>query len=206
MSLPNVLTMAVGTAAPDKIRRLLTTWSALLALSHPTPPHEAVLSQTNCVKKEPCLGIPPSGTPTIAEPCPFEVAGRRKSDERRSAHSHLRGRHARMSERMTNTSLRERFGLRENKSVTTSQVIATTIAAGLIKLDERVGTSRKLARYLLFSCARPPLLAQRTCGLGQTRRTPCAISVVAGRGFFGSRSDTPGFARVDRKPVASLRV
>jgi predicted HTH transcriptional regulator len=55
-----------------------------------------------------------------------------------------------MSERMTNTSLRERFGLPENKSVRTSQVIAATIAAGLIKLDERVGTSRKLARYLPF--------------------------------------------------------
>jgi len=55
-----------------------------------------------------------------------------------------------MSERMTNQSLRERFHLPENKSAVTSQVIATTIEAGLIKPDEAVGTSRKFARYLPF--------------------------------------------------------
>lgn len=55
-----------------------------------------------------------------------------------------------MNERMTNTSLRERFGLPESKSVTMSQVIGATIEAGLIKLDERVGSSKKLARYLPF--------------------------------------------------------
>jgi len=55
-----------------------------------------------------------------------------------------------MSERMTNQSLRERFHLPENKSAITSQVIAATIEAGLIKPDERVGTSRKVARFLPF--------------------------------------------------------
>ena len=53
-----------------------------------------------------------------------------------------------MSERMTNQTLRERFHLPESKSATVSQVIAATIEAGLIKPDERVGTSKKLARYL----------------------------------------------------------
>jgi predicted HTH transcriptional regulator len=55
-----------------------------------------------------------------------------------------------MSERMTNQSLRERFQLPENKSASVSQVIAATIDDGLIKLDEKIGSSRKYARYLPF--------------------------------------------------------
>ena len=55
-----------------------------------------------------------------------------------------------MSEHMTNQSLRGRFRLAEGKSALTSQVIAATIDAGLIKADEKVGTSRKYARYLPF--------------------------------------------------------
>ena len=55
-----------------------------------------------------------------------------------------------VSERMTNQSLRERFHLPEGKSAVVSQVIATTIEAGLVKLDEKVGASRKYARYLPF--------------------------------------------------------
>ena len=55
-----------------------------------------------------------------------------------------------MSERMSNQSLRERFGLTESKSAIISQVIATTAEAGLIKPDDRVGSSRRFARYLPF--------------------------------------------------------
>jgi predicted HTH transcriptional regulator len=55
-----------------------------------------------------------------------------------------------MSERMTNESLRERFHLPVSKRAVTSQIIAATMEAGLIKPDERVGTSRKFARYLPF--------------------------------------------------------
>jgi ATP-dependent DNA helicase RecG len=55
-----------------------------------------------------------------------------------------------MSERMTNQSLRERFNLPEGKSAVISQVIAATLETGLIKSDEKVGTSRKYARYLPF--------------------------------------------------------
>jgi len=55
-----------------------------------------------------------------------------------------------MSERMTNQSLRERFHLQESKAAIASQIIAATIEAGLIKPDERVGASRKFARYLPF--------------------------------------------------------
>jgi ATP-dependent DNA helicase RecG len=46
--------------------------------------------------------------------------------------------------------LRERFHLLESKNGITSQVIAAAIEAGLIKPDERGGTSRKFARYLPF--------------------------------------------------------
>ncbi|MCB9856626.1 MAG: putative DNA binding domain-containing protein [Phycisphaerales bacterium] len=55
-----------------------------------------------------------------------------------------------MAQSMTNETLRERFRLSEKKSATASQIIAATIEAGLIKLDDRVGTSRKYARYLPF--------------------------------------------------------
>jgi ATP-dependent DNA helicase RecG len=55
-----------------------------------------------------------------------------------------------MSQRMTNQSLRDRFHLPESKSAIISQIIAATIEEGLIKADERVGTSRKYARYLPF--------------------------------------------------------
>ena len=55
-----------------------------------------------------------------------------------------------MSERMSNQSLRERFGLTARKSAIISQVIATTAEEGLIKPDDRVGSSRRFARYLPF--------------------------------------------------------
>lgn len=51
---------------------------------------------------------------------------------------------------MTNQSLRERFSLPERKSVVVSQIIAAAIESGVIKPDEKVGKSRKYARYLPF--------------------------------------------------------
>lgn len=54
------------------------------------------------------------------------------------------------SERMTNQSLRARFGLGESKAAIASQIIASTIEAGLIKADETAGASRKYARYIPF--------------------------------------------------------
>ena len=53
-----------------------------------------------------------------------------------------------MTERMTNETLRERFGLPQSRSNVASQVIAATIEAGIIKADETVGASKKYARYL----------------------------------------------------------
>lgn len=51
---------------------------------------------------------------------------------------------------MTNQSLRARFGLGPAKQATVSQIIAATIDAGLVKLDEAGGESRRYARYLPF--------------------------------------------------------
>lgn len=55
-----------------------------------------------------------------------------------------------MSEPMTNQSLRDRFHLPESKSAIVSQIIALSIEAGAIKSDEKIGASRKFARYLPF--------------------------------------------------------
>jgi len=55
-----------------------------------------------------------------------------------------------LREVMTNQSLRGRFGLDGNQAATITKVIAATVEAGLVKLDEESGESRKLARYLPF--------------------------------------------------------
>lgn len=45
---------------------------------------------------------------------------------------------------------KKRFHLPETKRAIASQIIAATMEAGLIKADEKVGSSRKYARYLPF--------------------------------------------------------
>jgi ATP-dependent DNA helicase RecG len=86
-------------------------------------------------------------TVIIYGPRPFEKMDR--EDRIRACYQHCALKYV-ISERMTNQSLRHRFGLAESKSAVTSQVIAATIEAGMIKLDEEVGASRKYARYLPF--------------------------------------------------------
>ena len=54
------------------------------------------------------------------------------------------------SDRLSNTSLRERFGLSAEKTTLVSQTIAAAVEAGVIKLDPRVGSSRRLAKYVPF--------------------------------------------------------
>lgn len=78
---------------------------------------------------------------------PFE--GMDRDDRIRACYQHCALKWV-MAERMTNQSLRERFHLPDAKSVIVSQIIAATTEAGLIKADERVGSSRKFARYLPF--------------------------------------------------------
>lgn len=83
----------------------------------------------------------------IQGPKPFDDMDR--DDRVRACYQHCALRWV-MSERMTNQSLRERFHLPEAKSAIVSQIIAATIETGLIKADEKVGASRKFARYLPF--------------------------------------------------------
>lgn len=54
------------------------------------------------------------------------------------------------NQRMSNQSLRERFGLPESKAATVSLVISAAKEAGLIKADESETTSTRYARYLPF--------------------------------------------------------
>jgi predicted HTH transcriptional regulator len=86
-------------------------------------------------------------TVVLAGPKPFDDMGR---DERvRACYQHAGLRRV-MNDYMTNQSLRERFKLPDAKGATASQVIAATLDAGLIKMDETVGTSLKLRRYLPY--------------------------------------------------------
>lgn len=84
---------------------------------------------------------------TIFGPKPFEEMDR--NDRVRACYQHSALKWV-MSGRMTNQSLRERFGLAEDKAAIASQVISATLEARLIKLDESVGGSRKFARYEPF--------------------------------------------------------
>jgi len=82
---------------------------------------------------------------TVFGPKKFEDMDR--DDRIRACYQHCALKWA-LGEKMTNQSLRERFGLPERRSATTSQIITATIDAGMIRLDESAGNSRKFARYL----------------------------------------------------------
>lgn len=82
---------------------------------------------------------------TIYGPKPFDEMDR--DDRVRACYQHCVLKWV-MSERMSNQSLRERFGLADGKQAIVSQVIKDTIDAGLVKPDESAGDSRRYARYL----------------------------------------------------------
>jgi len=84
---------------------------------------------------------------TIFGPKPFEEMDR--EDRIRACYQHCALKWV-MSQRMTNQSLRDRFHLPESKASIASQIISATTEAGLIKPDEKIGSSRKFARYLPF--------------------------------------------------------
>jgi ATP-dependent DNA helicase RecG len=80
---------------------------------------------------------------------PMKMSAMDKTDRIRACYQHCALKYV-MSERMTNQSLRKRFGLPESKSAIASQAIAATVEMKWIKLDEKVGTSKKYARYVPF--------------------------------------------------------
>jgi ATP-dependent DNA helicase RecG len=53
-----------------------------------------------------------------------------------------------LNEKMTNTSLRERFKLPASKSETVSRIIGDALQQGRIKPDDPTNTSRRYARYV----------------------------------------------------------
>jgi ATP-dependent DNA helicase RecG len=79
---------------------------------------------------------------------PFDLMSR--TDRLRACYQLATLKHVMHSERMTNRSLRERFGLGEDKSTLISQLIAAGIQENLIKPDSSTGESKRLARYLPF--------------------------------------------------------
>lgn len=82
---------------------------------------------------------------TVYGPQPFE--GMDRDDRVRACYQHCVLKWV-LNERMTNQSLRERFGLVESRAAIASQIIAAAIEAEMIKADDAVGASRKFARYL----------------------------------------------------------
>jgi ATP-dependent DNA helicase RecG len=72
-----------------------------------------------------------------------------KADRVRACYQHCCLRYV-SNQRMSNQSLRERFGLGESKAATASQVIAATRDAGLIQADDSESSSTRYARYLPF--------------------------------------------------------
>ncbi len=74
-----------------------------------------------------------------------------KADRIRACYQHCCLLHV-SNQRMSNQSLRERFGLSESptSTATVSQVIAATIDAGRIKVDDSESTSKRYARYLPY--------------------------------------------------------
>lgn len=84
---------------------------------------------------------------TIFGPKPFDEM--EKQDRVRACYQHCCLRYV-MGEKMSNQSLRERFGVAESKAATVSLVIRAAKEAGLIKADETESASTRYARYLPF--------------------------------------------------------
>jgi ATP-dependent DNA helicase RecG len=72
-----------------------------------------------------------------------------KSDRVRACYQHCCLMYV-SNQRMSNQSLRQRFGVQETKVATVSLVITATRELELIKLDESETTSTRYAKYLPF--------------------------------------------------------
>ena len=80
---------------------------------------------------------------------PMKIEDMDRADRVRASYQHCCLKYV-MSERMTNQSLRLCFGLPVAKTAIVSQAIAATVDEKLVKLDEKVGASRRFARYVPF--------------------------------------------------------
>lgn len=78
-----------------------------------------------------------------------DFADMSKSDRIRACYQHCCLLYV-SNQRMSNQTLRERFGFDESKNVLVSQVIGATKEAGYIKADDSASSSTRYARYLPF--------------------------------------------------------
>jgi ATP-dependent DNA helicase RecG len=78
---------------------------------------------------------------------PRDFEGMTRDDRIRACYQHCVLKWV-MAERMTNETVRGRFGLSISKASAVSQIISATVDAGWIKADQSVGASKKYARYL----------------------------------------------------------
>ena len=70
-----------------------------------------------------------------------------KKDRIRACYQHACLKYV-MNEKMTNTTLRERFKIADENAAMVSRMIKDTVEAGLIKEDDPENTSRKYVRYI----------------------------------------------------------
>ena len=80
---------------------------------------------------------------------PKELTKMDKKDKIRACYQHACLRYV-SNDQMTNTSLRERFSIKDKNYPIASRIIADTIDAGLIKPYDPESTSRKHAKYVPF--------------------------------------------------------
>lgn len=78
---------------------------------------------------------------------PRDFKGMDRSDRVRACYQHCVLQWV-LRKKMTNQSLRERFGLSERSGNTVSQIISTAVEQGLVKNDPGAPDSRKYARYI----------------------------------------------------------
>jgi len=78
-----------------------------------------------------------------------QLAGMDRNDRIRATYQHCCLRYV-TNEKMTNQSLRSRFGIKDHNAATASRIIRDALASGLIKDDDPTTTSRKYAKYIPF--------------------------------------------------------
>ena len=72
-----------------------------------------------------------------------------KKDKMRATYQHCCLKYV-TNEKMTNQSLRSRFGIEERNAATASRIIGDTLNEGLVKNDDPNTNSKKYAKYIPF--------------------------------------------------------
>jgi len=94
----------------------------------------------------PDFTVPPGHTKAVLY-APRKLSQMDRKEKIRACYQHACLRYV-MSEQMTNSSLRERFSIKDKSAATASRIIADTIESELIRPFDPENTSRKHARYV----------------------------------------------------------